>query len=371
MAQVHPAFARANVSDSARRGFVHDLEKSARADLWARQNALILKIEVLIQIWHGWLPVQTVVPQAHGVGSKDCCLMYFKSIRLASLLLGALVSTGHLLAQGSLTPLGAPEPSMKSLDQIEPRTPISSLPFTIDTPGSYYLTGPLSSTNTGITIAANDVTLDLMGFAITGSQDTNYPGIHIAGGMDVMRRNVIVRNGGVTQFGVGIMIENTQVGSVRDLRIYQNVAQGIYLRSNDPGVCTDVTVEDCFITDNGGYGIYGFTAATPANNRNHTIRHNQISGNGARGILLVRTTGCVVDGNTFGPQVPDELGSFAVYTAEGRNMVVRNFESGNTNAFTIAYYRFTGTDTFGPIVNLTGFLPVTNNAVSPWANFSR
>jgi hypothetical protein len=34
---------------------------------------------------------------------------------------------------------------MKSLDQIEARTPISSAPFTISAPGSYYLTTNLTT----------------------------------------------------------------------------------------------------------------------------------------------------------------------------------------------------------------------------------
>jgi len=37
-------------------------------------------------------------------------------------------------AQGPLTPSGAPEPTMNTLGQVEPRTPISSLPYTIDQP---------------------------------------------------------------------------------------------------------------------------------------------------------------------------------------------------------------------------------------------
>lgn len=57
-------------------------------------------------------------------------------------------------AQGSLTPPGAPGPTMLTLSQIEPRTPISSAPFTITAPGSYYLTANLSvTTNNGVTIS--------------------------------------------------------------------------------------------------------------------------------------------------------------------------------------------------------------------------
>src|SRR5438105_5129643 len=52
----------------------------------------------------------------------------------------AVVSTFFILpssfGQGSLTPPGAPAPSMKTLQQVEPRTPISSAPFTITNSGS-------------------------------------------------------------------------------------------------------------------------------------------------------------------------------------------------------------------------------------------
>src|SRR5580765_118164 len=74
-------------------------------------------------------------------------------------------------AQGSLTPPGAPAPTMKSLDEIdaklEKRTPISTAPFTIDQPGSYYLTtNILVGLSDGIDILASGVTLDLNGFTI-------------------------------------------------------------------------------------------------------------------------------------------------------------------------------------------------------------
>src|SRR5215207_11600534 len=57
-------------------------------------------------------------------------------------------------AQGTLTPPGAPAQTMKTLDQVEPRKPISSLPFTITQPGSYYVTSNLVgvAASRGITV---------------------------------------------------------------------------------------------------------------------------------------------------------------------------------------------------------------------------
>src|SRR5262245_49232138 len=75
-----------------------------------------------------------------------------------------------LLAQGNLVPPGAPAPTMKSLEQVEPRTPISSLPFTISSSGSYYVTRNLAGAIGlhGITVDSSGVTLDLGGFELTG-----------------------------------------------------------------------------------------------------------------------------------------------------------------------------------------------------------
>src|SRR5437588_4797633 len=88
-------------------------------------------------------------------------------------LVGAVALSGfahRAVAQGNLTPLNAPNPTMKSLDQIEPRTPISSLPLAITSSGSYYLTTNLTgvSGSDGITVTATDVTLDLNGYSLIG-----------------------------------------------------------------------------------------------------------------------------------------------------------------------------------------------------------
>ena len=55
-----------------------------------------------------------------------------------------------------------------SVEHNEPRTPISSLPYTISQSGSYYVTANLVSATDGIVIESSGVTVDLMGFSLTG-----------------------------------------------------------------------------------------------------------------------------------------------------------------------------------------------------------
>src|SRR6478609_8841062 len=94
---------------------------------------------------------------------------YLLSIPLLALL------TAIAPAQGPLPPPGAPGPTMKTLDQIEPRTDIATLPgdgtylHVISASGSYFLSGNLTNAASGkggISITANEVTVDLGGFTI-------------------------------------------------------------------------------------------------------------------------------------------------------------------------------------------------------------
>ena len=131
----------------------------------------------------------------------------FHIAALALALLSTLSSQpSTCLAQGSLTPPGAPAPTMKSLAQIEPRTPISSAPFTINVPGSYYVTTNLTvATGDAITIATNGVTLDLSGFTIssTAARVTGTGILLNPNVQDISILNGFIR-GGVTNNGYGV-----------------------------------------------------------------------------------------------------------------------------------------------------------------------
>jgi hypothetical protein len=81
-------------------------------------------------------------------------------------------------------------------------TKITSVPYTISTPGFYYLGGNLtySGSTNAITVSADNVTLDLMGFSLTnsGALGSTY-GINLTG-----RTNVEIRNGTVSGFNWGV-----------------------------------------------------------------------------------------------------------------------------------------------------------------------
>ena len=187
-------------------------------------------------------------------------------------------------AQGSLTPPGAPAPNMRTLFQIEPRTPIFSAPFTITRPGSYYLTANLTVTNgDGIDINTNGVTLDLNGFTISSTAaSANGDGIFLNGGL----RNITIANGfiqgGVTNNGSGVysgggfaygiyyssvapvntLVSKISVSGCLDFGIIlgtadSTVVESCTVRTVGSGGIVASTIKSCSAIDCGGNAIYG------------------------------------------------------------------------------------------------------------------
>ncbi len=138
---------------------------------------------------------------------------------------------------GNLTPPAGPvAPTMKTLDQVEPRVPVSSLPgsssalHVISQPGSYYLDTDLVGAPmlNGIEVLSGNVDLDLSGFTILGGPGTQNG---IAG--SAPSRRVRVHNGFIAGWGgVGLQLAGAPASKVERVVVVGNEAGGVILGSN-------------------------------------------------------------------------------------------------------------------------------------------
>jgi hypothetical protein len=297
------------------------------------------------------------------------------------------------LGQGALTPPGAPAPTMKSLDQVdaklEKRVPISALPYSISNSGSYYLASNVVgvASSDGITIAANNVTLDLNGFAVTGVTNSGY-GINIAG----IDTNVAVRNGNISGWGNGAIAVagfTSQNIAFDHLNIFEDTSQTAVYAIN--ALVSDCTIEggfngivainsyvrNCLVSGSGNAGIYADYSSV----KDCQIQNCSIYG------IYINAPGCQIVGNMLrGNNSSVSASGAAIYVNDSHNriennqvtdsgwagsgilvnssvyvdnVVIKNTVSGN--AFN-NYVGGTGND-FGPIGS-------ASTATSPWANIS-
>jgi len=252
-------------------------------------------------------------------------------MRRTALLLVTIVSVlATAVLAGDLTPPGAPASTMKTLEQAEPRTPISSLPFLITQPGSYYLTRnlALSNANThGIRVQADNVTIDLNGFALIGAGNalgTSGTGINVEGD----RYNLAIRNGTVRDWrGWGIRAVTGRNCQFESLRAFSNGNVGILA-----GPCSLVSGNTCYGNLAWGIGVTG-----PCTIINNTCVSND------EGIVV--NAGSTITGNTCYLNAKDGI---------------RCIERGNTITFnTCAYNTGNGIST-----STVGNCSIANNTCS-------
>ena len=181
-----------------------------------------------------------------------------------------------LLAQGNLNPPpGVPSPTMKTLEQIEPRTDILTLAgdanseHVLSNPGSYYLSGNLSVFKTdGLRVTAADVHIDLNGFQIVRGFGT---GGGKAISLEVGAGGFSARDGSIRGFAEGIGVKtSTPVNlRVRDLSVAE-CAKGINLPNSSSAIVTGCSVygasesgiraaiiTECTATECGGLALGG------------------------------------------------------------------------------------------------------------------
>lgn len=228
-------------------------------------------------------------------------------VQLILLLAGFAAVVVPPVNAGDLQPPGPPDSTMKTIDEVEPRVPIHAddLPLTITESNSYYLTGDIGTSVTPITVEADDVTIDLMGYKISLGMHLigpDYYGIYINDANNVKIRNGTIRNfdpqGIYATYGSGGI-------SVIDVRAISNSGRGIWLYGQNN------LVENCLAADNGDKGIEAgsgstVTGNTATNNANEGIKtggHCIVTGNTAtdNGDSGIETAAaCVVTGNNAG-----------------------------------------------------------------------
>ncbi len=138
-----------------------------------------------------------------------------------------------------------PAPGSAPVGAFDGRTPIGTASFTISAPGSYVLTANLSSAGNVITIAADDVTLDLNGYSVhsTGTTTGN-TGIFISG----VRDNITIRNGNVNGGLIGIQATTATNVLVEGVRVSNAKTIGIGIISSASRNCV---IRRCEINDTG------------------------------------------------------------------------------------------------------------------------
>jgi hypothetical protein len=283
-------------------------------------------------------------------------LLLLMKIKLVTLVIVASFALlPHASGQGSLTPSGPPGPSMLTLSQVEPRTPVdavhtpgnSAFEFIIANAGSYYLTTNIIgvSSEQGVNITASDVTPDLSGFAMIGPSSAYTAIVISAGATNVMVWNGIVSGwgtlyNGVLSLGNDVALENlTLSGELAGIACF-----------GDGGV-----IRNCTVTRTGQNGLY-LTGSNYLITCNNFIENNTgNNGNGAA--IYVGSSNNHIDGNCI---VGSSSSGYGLWVAGTNNIVVRNSVSGNgANNYAI----YVEPNDVGPVGSAS-----TNS--SPWGNIS-
>jgi hypothetical protein len=212
-------------------------------------------------------------------------------------------------------------------------TPITSLPYIINTQGVYCFTGHLATTlATGniITINTNNVILDLNGFKL-GGQGAGL-GTQAVGIYAYQRQNITIRNGTVRGFLKAIVLSDispfttSQGHLIEDIRADMNTYEGMEVSGRG------VVVRNNHVVDTGGstagyvnaYGIVvqGPGAKVMGNNVFETVE----SGSGASsiGVRVYSGTGSVVEENRIGNEMIGSGTSTGVEVNSSPDVVVVN-----------------------------------------------
>lgn len=175
-----------------------------------------------------------------------------KADRISLALMCWVIGGSGLTLAGDLNPPAGPvNPTMKDLDDVEPRGVIRNsadgiTPIVINQPGSYKLGENIQALGNehGIEIAASRVTLDLNGFEIVGAEVGSLNGVHVAPAAS----DITIRNGRIRLFpGAGISAADSPGCRVEGVDVRDTFAGGVICGDDAfVGQCTAKSVTIAF-----------------------------------------------------------------------------------------------------------------------------
>ena len=239
-------------------------------------------------------------------------------------------------------------------------------------------------------IDASGVTVDLMGFSLTGDGGYGDTGIHVDGETNAVIDNVVIKGGTVSGFFHGLRCDYMNNSRIEQMVVFRNTQEGVYLYAYQ-GQCNGNAITDCSISGNATYSVFLYATASGECNGNtiagcaingnglhgvylygyegqcegNTIRENTISKNTSRGIYLVEADGNRIEANNVWGTIGASSYGIKTINTE-KNVILKNTCIGQVNNFSLD-----PDDTYGPIVTSTGALATSGDGAHPWANFSR
>lgn len=273
-----------------------------------------------------------VRPYSRQEGPRDMLLRVFDRFAfgvIAALALALIAVLSGIVDAGPLDPTDPPGPTMKTLQEVEPRTPISSLPFAATEPGSYYLTRNLAGSgfNSGITVSSDDVVIDLNGFTLTGGST--------AGGVGILTltplKNITVRNGTLRAWNAGISLPGVTGAVVEDITVAGMGGFGISLGTNG-------TVRNCTGRDNATEtvktGTYGNVSGCNVGDSTGAQTGIAVGASSIVSNSVVENNGAGISAGS-GSIVRDNVvkgSGFSGITVGGESLVTGNVSTGNGTA---------------------------------------
>lgn len=184
------------------------------------------------------------------------------------------------------------------------------------------LDGSVGPCATGITVGADNITLDLNGFTVSGTSATGEgPGIALEA-----RTGVTVKNGTVTQFDAGVSITDGNRNTVTNMRVVDNrgstatdFGDGIALFNSSNNVITNNQVRN-----NGPYDGIGLIVSNDNLIDSNQIADNNQSSSNTAGIRLENIGRTASNRNTVTNNLVTNSGIYGIEVfAGGSNNVIR------------------------------------------------